>query len=333
MNELSRPSKKLLFMIPLTIGVVIGISVLAVQAHADSSNYFTGCIGNVSPNLLYNVKLGTSPSSPCNSGDNQVSADYGDITSVIAGTGLTGGATQGDATVGIANGGVGTTQLADGSVTSSKLASGVLSTDGWTASNDTWTYVSANSFKISGIDRTSVFTKGTRVKLTNNSTTYYGVVISSSYSTDTTVTLAPNNDYSLANSAITNPYYSYEANPQGYPGWFNYTTTWGGFSTNPNGQFRFSIIGNTCTVAYDDATAGTSNSTSTSFTLPVAAVKSVSNFDMIYYKNNSSNSSTPGHLISNTNSTTVDAYTSFFQGSWTASGAKDIYPEIFSYEF
>ena len=48
-------------------------------------------------------------------------APQGDITSVVAGTGLSGGATTGVATVNIANDGVGTTQLADGSVTNAKI--------------------------------------------------------------------------------------------------------------------------------------------------------------------------------------------------------------------
>ena len=101
---------------------------LSVKAYADTANFYTGCIKNSGSHNLYNATLGTTPSSPCNSGDTQVSADYGDITSVVAGTGLTGGATQGDATISIANGGVGTTQLADTSVTAAKVNSGTAST-------------------------------------------------------------------------------------------------------------------------------------------------------------------------------------------------------------
>lgn len=149
--------------------------------------------------------------------------------------------------------------------------------DGWTTASDTWTYVSATSFKISGANRTAIFTKGTRVKLTNNSTTYYGVVLSSSYSTDTTVTLFTNNDYSLANSAITNPYYSYEASPQGYPGTFNFTPTYtsggGAFTNNPTtNHATFFIVGDKMFFWVDytyDANSGGSGYTQVN--LPVAA--------------------------------------------------------------
>jgi len=75
--------------------------------------------------------------------------------------------------------------------------------DGWTPVNGIWNYASANSFTITGVDRTSIYTPGTRIECTNNGNTFYGVVVSSSYSTDTTVTLAANDDYSLNNSDIT----------------------------------------------------------------------------------------------------------------------------------
>ncbi len=78
--------------------------------------------------------------------------------------------------------------------------------DGWFPSNDVWVYASASSFTIAGVDRTSLYTQGTRIKCTNNSTTFYGTVISPSYSTDTTVNLAPNDDYTLDNSTISLPF-------------------------------------------------------------------------------------------------------------------------------
>jgi len=122
------------------------------------------------------------------------------------------------------------------------------STDGWTSSSDTWTYASSTTFTIAGVDRTAIFTKGTRLKLTQTTAKYF-VVVSSTFSTNTTVTVTGGTDYTIANAAITSPYYSYEASPVGYPGTFAYTPTvtseGGTFTTTvPAGKFR--VIGNTC---------------------------------------------------------------------------------------
>lgn len=95
---------------------------------------------------------------------------------------------------------------------------------GWIPSGDTWTYASASTFTIAGVDRTAVYTKGTRLKFTQ-ATVKYAVVVSSSFSTNTTVTIAVNTDYTIENAAITAPYYSYQASPQGYPVFFNWTPT------------------------------------------------------------------------------------------------------------
>lgn len=148
--------------------------------------------------------------------------------------------------------------------------------DGWTAAADTWTYASASTFTISGVDRTTVFTKGTRLKFTQT-TDKYAVVVGSSFSTNTTVTIAVNTDYTIANAAITSPYYSYQLSPQGYPGWFAWspTITWTG-GTPPSGTptkyEKFKVDGNTLTVMVSNYsyTAGSGN-TGANFASPVTA--------------------------------------------------------------
>lgn len=99
------------------------------------------------------------------------------------------------------------------------------SSDGWTSAATTWTYASASTFTVSG-DVTTVYRTGTRLKFTQT-TVKYAVVVSSSYSApNTTVTIAVNTDYTIANAAISSNYYSYELSPAGYPTYFNFTPTW-----------------------------------------------------------------------------------------------------------
>jgi uncharacterized protein YbbK (DUF523 family) len=145
------------------------------------------------------------------------------------------------------------------------------SSDGWISSGETWTYASATTFTVSG-DVTAKFQKGTRIKLTQSSTVKYFAVVASSHSAGTTtVTITGGTDYTLTNSAITNNYYSYIVSPQGYPDWFNYTPTWGGFSAAPAvNSARFRVVGSACTLAIA-ASFGTSNATNLTISLPVNA--------------------------------------------------------------
>lgn len=93
--------------------------------------------------------------------------------------------------------------------------------DGWSSAEETWTYASATTFTIAGVDRTARYKKGTKIKLTQGTDKYF-VVYSSSFSTNTTITIIPTTDYTLANAAITNPLYSYIEAPAGWPDWFNF---------------------------------------------------------------------------------------------------------------
>lgn len=137
-------------------------------------------------------------------------------------------------------------------------------TNGWVSANETWTYASASTFTVAGVDVTTKYVTGTKIKWTQT-TVKYGVVVSSSFSTDTTVTIAVNTDYTIANAAISSNFYSYADVPAGYPGWFNWTAgaTWNG--TPPSGTTattaKYSINGRTVHFRFrqSSATAGATN--------------------------------------------------------------------------
>jgi hypothetical protein len=84
-------------------GAVILSGVLAISAgagHLTSVPSYTGCL-NTSSHTLYKVAVGDRPSSACSSGQPQVHFSGGDITAVSGGVGLTGGATEGPATLSV----------------------------------------------------------------------------------------------------------------------------------------------------------------------------------------------------------------------------------------
>ena len=292
-------SKRKYFVIPV-LSIFVATLLLLFSTHMVKANFASwgdtslihSCVSNRGiPNIV-------SSSDTCLTGETQATW----LKDVNAGTGLSISRNSSGATISL----------------SSAMEMG------WTSSNDSWAYASANSFTITGSDRTATFTPGTRVKATNNSTTYYGVVDHASYSGgNTTVTLVANSDYALANSAITAPYYSYQANPQGYPGWFSYSPTWTGFSSNPSSVVaRFSMVGTTVTVTIHCGGGGTSNSTSTAVSLPTSGAQNVfAGFIDAY--DNGSHVTNPGvAVIDAQGSTTLDLYTSTGHAAWTSSGSK-----------
>lgn len=146
-------------------------------------------------------------------------------------------------------------------------------TDGWTDDSRTWVYATASTFTIAGVDLTTAFGKGTRLRLKQGGSYKYFVVVGSAFSTNTTVTVAVNNDHTLANAAITDNDYSYEASPQGYPGWFNYTPTYTGFTgAVTTSMAKYSIVGTQCVINY--YFNGTSNANFMTATIPVVSADS-----------------------------------------------------------
>lgn len=197
-----------------------------------------------------------------------------------------------------------------------------ISADGWTASGETWTYASATTFTISG-DKTTKYTIGDKIKLVQTTQKYF-YIIGTSYSfPDTTITVSAGSDYSLVNAAITVPYYSKMATPNGFPGFFNFTTTFGGFSLAPSLIVStFSINGKICFFNIYCGFTGTSNSTSLTFTLPLAVATNFNSFQP------SGGAVDNGSFVSNpifklsSGSATVSAYKSYDSGIWTNSGSK-----------
>lgn len=204
--------------------------------------------------------------------------------------------------------------------------------DGWTSSADTWTYASASTFTISGVDRTAIYTPGTKLKFTQTSAKY-AVVLSSAFSTNTTVTIAVNTDYVIANAAITAPFYSYDANPQGYPGWFAYSPTITGFTSAPaTPNARFSIQGRTCFIKMRTGLA-TSNATGFTITSPATAKNGSGDVagGMAQVTDNGTQQTGPGNVYILENTAVINIEKNTGGGAFTSSGNKGA-NFIFSYE-
>lgn len=207
--------------------------------------------------------------------------------------------------------------------------------DGWLDANETWTYASATTFTIAGVDVTAKYRKGTRLKMTQTTAKYF-VVASSSFSTNTTVTVLVSDEYTIANAAISANFYSYEDCPQGFPTKFTFTPTWTGFTGgSPANKILYQVHSGVIYCQFDTIATATSNSATLDFTIPVAAL------DTGGYKHfwahvidNGSHQTNPG-IIGVANSTTAKvgktqptASGNAFAG-FTTSGTKGVSGEFY----
>ena len=158
---------------------------------------------------------------------------------------------------------------------------------GWIPVSDTWTYVSATSFKIAGKDVRDRFPKGTKIKLIQTTTKYF-YVVATAFSTDTTITITGGSDYTLASATISGQAYSYAAAPQNFPKRFAYTpiVTYAGGTTDPTSittTFHFSINGSLVSViGAGYLTRGSGDRIYTAFTLPFVFDGSTGSFSCQY---------------------------------------------------
>lgn len=205
--------------------------------------------------------------------------------------------------------------------------------DGWIYDTDTWTYVSATSFKIAGKNVSYRFPNGTKIKLVQSGTTKYFYVTAATFSTDTTVTITGGSDYSLASGTISGQAYSYAVAPQGFPQWFFYTpTTYTGWSALPSGTYIFKIIGRLCIYPVD-MSAGTSNGTSAELSIPVVASSGMTKGGVNGYAVDNGTTLTGASRWRITGADNkVQFYTNMATGAWTNSGTKRV-GALIIYEF
>ncbi len=102
------------------------------------------------------------------------------------------------------------------------ITGGGATTDGWSPDiTNTWSYSSADAptFVISiNADMTAVLSIGMRLRLTQTTVKYFIVTAVGAYSGgNTLVSVYGGVDYTLANAAISTPYYSTAKAPIGFP--------------------------------------------------------------------------------------------------------------------
>lgn len=217
------------------------------------------------------------------------------------------------------------------------LRSGIIPS-GWIHDQNSWLVASATSFTISGVDATGYLTPGTKVSYNDGSGIEYGVVASSSFSTDTTVNLIPNTDYSIAGSvgtALVRPRYSYAENPQSFPHWFNWDAlpdTTHGWSANPGtAVYRWKTNGRSIKCVIRQGTNGTSNNASHTLVAPVTA-KTITNAVWQTPAVTTDNNVVQTGFLSIISNQTVISCQGINTGTNTASGNSKISGQI-EYEF
>lgn len=197
----------------------------------------------------------------------------------------------------------------------------LVSSDGWIIPVETWTYASASSFTISG-DKTGKYSKGDKIKLTQTTVKYFYILDVSYSSPNTTIKIYAGTDYTLANAAITSPFYSKQATPVGFPELFTFTPTVTGLSTTNHNVCWFTLHGKTIFINY--RITGQSDSILFLIDLPTILLNtSIFTINPIAYAvDNGSDVGTTNPVVTVLSGSLVFATGGGVGSLWTASGIK-----------
>lgn len=145
-----------------------------------------------------------------------------------------------------------------------------VNSSGWMEVKDTWTYASASTFTIP-TNGTLIYQKGDKLRWSEDggATYKYGALAAIAA---TLATIIINTDHVITNTAISDVAYSRIDKPLGWPEWFNYAPVPTGYSVLPtNTVYQYRTEGTTCWWHIRENTNGTSNLTTLTIPLPVAA--------------------------------------------------------------
>jgi len=136
---------------------------------------------------------------------------------------------------------------------------------GWVPVTDAWAYARAYTITVPS-GAASLYNKGDKVRFKQGAGYKYYYIITVA---DTLLTVTGGSDYTVANAAITDVYYSKIVNPLDFPTGFNCTLVHTGFSSDPTYTSRFSITGRLVHWSYNYSGAGISDSTAFTISLPI----------------------------------------------------------------
>jgi hypothetical protein len=160
--------------------------------------------------------------------------------------------------------------MANTTIKQRQIAGGL---DGWIPAEETWSYASATTITVPS-GAASRYQKGDKIKITNNSATKYFYIVGVA---DTVLTVTGGSDYTVHDSAITNPFFSKIENPQGFPHWFNYTPSYSAsgsmtFTSTSTLLAKFRVAGSEVHALVScSGTIGGTPATDLRATLPIAA--------------------------------------------------------------
>ena len=122
---------------------------------------------------------------------------------------------------------------------------------GWVPVTGAWTYASASTITVP-TGAASIYQKGDKIRLKQGAGyKYYYITIVA----DTLLTVTGGTDFTVANAAISDMYYSKVSNPLDFPHWFAYTATPSGTGGSIGAYAEinvgavFSVQGLTCTAS------------------------------------------------------------------------------------